>query len=140
MRSSLFARNVPTHFAALIVLVTATVGTALALDYSSASAERLSVSAHPIAPTDFSVTDVHTEFRGFNRIDVAFVLSNRDASAAHTANVTAQFVDASGNFLVQKSVVVSVPPGERVTAKVTVGKAGVVRSFFETLFVIQQDS
>lgn len=140
MRTKFLSRRVPTHVAAAFILLTAVIGTAVAMDLTTLPAERMTVASSPIQASAFTVGSVQTQFKGFNRIDLAFTLTNKDNSSAHTANAALQLVNAAGDLLAERTVTATVGAGGQSPQKVSVTEAGIVRSYSETLFIVRQAS
>jgi SLAP domain-containing protein len=97
------SRSVPLWLALVLVLaVSIPVSVAVALTINTIT-ERLGLWQASFPDTHFTIQSFSLSPKGPNRVIVAVTLRNTDASAAHTADVTVQLLDASGNVIAEQT-------------------------------------
>ncbi len=96
-------RRVPVWLAlALALAVAMPFSVAVALTINSVT-ERLSLWQTTFPDTSFTLQSFRLNPKGANRVEVSITLRNTDASAAHSADVTVQLLDASGNVVAEQT-------------------------------------
>jgi len=101
-RRRVLSRSVPLWLAlALALAVSIPVSVAIALTINTIT-ERLSLWQASFPGTDFTIQSFSLSPRGPNRVIVAVTLKNNDA-VAHTADVTVQLLDASGEVIAEQT-------------------------------------
>jgi hypothetical protein len=102
-RHRVLNRSVPLWLAlALALAVALPVSVAAALTINSIT-EKLGLWQSTFADTSFTIQSFRLNPRGPNRVDVQLTLRNTDASSAHSADVTVQLLDASGNVIADQT-------------------------------------
>jgi hypothetical protein len=101
-KSRVLNRSVPLWLAlALALAVALPVSVAAALTINSIT-ERLGLWQSSFEDTSFAIQSFRLNPKGANRVEVPLTLRNTD-TAAHTANVTVQLLDASGNVIAEQT-------------------------------------
>jgi hypothetical protein len=101
-KSRVLNRSVPLWLAlALALAVALPVSIAVALTITPIT-ERLGLWQSSFADTSFAVQSFRLNPKGANRVEVPLTLRNTD-TAAHTADVTVQLLDASGNVIAEQT-------------------------------------
>jgi hypothetical protein len=101
-RHRVLNRSVPLWLAlALALAVALPVSVAVALTINSIT-ERLSLWQSAFEDTNFALQSFSLNPKGPNRVDVPITLRNT-GTAAHTADVTVQLLDASGNVIAEQT-------------------------------------
>jgi hypothetical protein len=96
-------RSVPLWLAlALALAVALPVSVAVALTINSIT-EKLGLWQSTFADTSFTIQSFSLRPRGPNRVDVQLTLGNTDTANAHSADVTVQLLDASGNVIADQT-------------------------------------
>jgi hypothetical protein len=102
-KSRVLNRSVPLWLAlALALAVALPVSVATALTINSIT-ERLGLWQSAFADTSFAVQSFRLNPKGSNRVEVPLTLRNTDTSNAHSADVTVQLLDASGNVITEQT-------------------------------------
>jgi hypothetical protein len=101
-KSRVLNRSVPLWLAlALALAVALPVSVAVGLTINSIT-ERLGLWQSTFEDTSFTIQSFRLNPRGPNRVEVPLTLRNTD-TAAHTAEVTVQLLDASGNVIAEQT-------------------------------------
>jgi hypothetical protein len=101
-RHRVLNRSVPLWLAlALALAVALPVSVAVGLTINSIT-ERLGLWQSTFEDTSFTIQSFRLNPRGPNRVEVPITLRNTD-TAAHTAEVTVQLLDASGNVIAEQT-------------------------------------
>jgi hypothetical protein len=101
-RHRVLNRSVPLWLAlALALAVALPVSVAVGLTINSIT-ERLGLWQSTFEDTSFTIQSFRLNPRGPNRVEVPITLRNTD-TAAHTAEVTVQLLDASGNVIADQT-------------------------------------
>jgi hypothetical protein len=101
-KSRVLNRSVPLWLAlALALAVALPVSVAVALTITPIT-ERLGLWQSAFEDTSFTIQSFRLNPKGANRVEVPLTLRNTD-TAAHTADVTVQLLDASGNVIAEQT-------------------------------------
>ncbi len=104
MKRWVLDRRVPLWLAlALALAVALPFSVAVALTINTMT-ERLSLWQSSFEDTSFTLQSFRLNPKGGNRVEVPITLRNADASAARSADVTVQLLDASGNVIAEQTV------------------------------------
>jgi len=102
-RRRVLSRSVPLWLAlSLALAVSIPVSVAIALTINTVT-EKLSLWQSSFEDTSFTLQSFRLNPRGPNRVDVQLTLRNTDAANAHSADVTVQLLDASGNIVAEQT-------------------------------------
>jgi hypothetical protein len=102
-RRRVLSRSVPLWLAlALALAVFIPVSVAIALTINTVT-ERINLWQASFADTSFTLQFFSLSPKGPNRVDVPITLRNTDTASAHSADVTVQLLDASGNVIAEQT-------------------------------------
>jgi hypothetical protein len=112
-------------------------GSALALTIIT-SVERIGLWQGFVASPHFTVTELSTTIRGLNRVDVKVTLRNADTNT-HSANVTAQLLDANGDVVAEQWVLTADVAGNSDWSYVfTFREKDIAKSYDSVLVIVKQ--
>jgi hypothetical protein len=132
-------RNVPLWLTlALALAVALPVSVAVALTITPIT-EKLNLWQSTFEGTSFTVQSFSLDPKGPNRVDVRLTLRNTDASNAHSADVTVQLLDASGNVIAEQTRSTgSVPANGTWTYTYTFTGAGITSQVQSVMIIVKQ--
>jgi hypothetical protein len=132
-------RSVPLWLALVLALALALpVSVAVALTINPIT-ERLSLWQSFFADTSFTLQSFSLSPRGPNRVDVQLALRNTDASSAHSADVTVQLLDASGEVIAEQTASTgSVAPNGTWTRTFTFTGTNIASQTYSVLIIVKQ--
>jgi len=120
----------------LILLVfSTTIGVALTV---LVRIERIGLWQGVVESPHFVVTELSTTIKGLNRVDVRVVLKNTDSNT-HSANVTVQLLDPSGDVIAEQWVLTGDVAGGAEWSYVFVFKVKVIVKSYESTLVIVKE-
>ena len=124
----------------LLVISVLVLGTVTALTITSLTAERINLFGGSVQDTDFTVTNLETQFKGKNIILIDIILTNTDVTNGHSGNLTVQLLDVSGDLLIEHSVLTGVvaPSGTYLYNNDFV-LSGLVAGYDSTQIIIKQN-
>jgi hypothetical protein len=105
MGSKLVKRSMPLWLV-LVVIISTTFATVGAITIYLSTFERINLFAGVYQNTDFTILSQDTSFKGKNGVTIKLTLKNID-SAIHSADVTVQLLDSSGDIITIGSVEMS---------------------------------
>jgi len=122
-----------------VILVLSLVSTATALTVQSMS-EKMNIWSGTTQNTNFGLTQLEAKIKGKNKVDIKVALLNTD-TAAHSANVTIQLLDSSGDVILEQDATTgSVNGGASWTSTLSFTQAGLVSQYSEALVIVKQTS
>ncbi len=102
-RRRVLSRSVPLWLAlALALAVSIPVSVAIALTINTVT-ERISLWQSTFPDTSFTLQSFRLNPKGANRVEVQITLRNTDTANAHTADVTVQLLNASGDVIAEQT-------------------------------------
>jgi hypothetical protein len=136
--SSVLSRRVSLWLAlALVLAVSIPVSVAVALTINAIT-ERLNLWQASFSGTDFTLQSFSLSPRGPNRVDVPITLKNT-GSDAHTADVTVQLLDASGNVIAEQTQNTgSVAPNGTWSYTFTFSSTGITSQVQNVMIIVKQ--
>ncbi len=103
MKRRVLDRRVPAWLALALALATVLpFSVAVALTINSVT-EKLSLWQSTFPDTSFTLQSFRLNPKGANRVEVPITLRNADGASAHSAEVTVQLLDASGNVVAEQT-------------------------------------
>ena len=120
----------------LILLVfSTTIGVALTV---LVRIERIGLWQGVVESPHFVVTELSTTIKGLNRVDVRVVLKNTDSNT-HSANVTVQLLDPSGDVIAEQWVLTGGVAGNSEWSHVfTFREKDIARGYESALVVVKE--